>query len=447
LSALLTSVFADPRLRDLARNSGRLLSGNALSAILALISISLTARTLGSEQFGILILVSTYALLIDGIFNFQSWQALIKFGSEALSAGDTVQLKGLIKLGAILDCSTAVGGTVVAIALAPVAVSLLGLRDDAVSMMMVYSATILANVSGVPLATLRLFGRFSLSAAQQVGAALIRLLGVVAAVVLQLDLWGFVLIWAATQVLGNLLLILVGARVLQQNGISGWWKEPSVQWRKPFRFAVWTNITGTLDLPVKQFDVVLVGALTSLEAVSVYKLIKQVGQVIVRLLDPIYQSIFPLFASQVASGESRQAAHNAIKVGALLATLFVPILIVAGLTSRWWLVLLLGEYHEGSAWAARVYLVGLAVVALMMPVHPLLIAMGYARLTALITLTANVAYLVAAVLLGLHFGLIGIAGAYLVNVGIVATWKSAIVLRRRNEDSGRMHQYKSFTSA
>ena len=69
-------------LKRLFKNSSILFSGNLWVSILGLASFALTAKALGTEQFGLLVLVTTYVLLIDKLVNFQAWRALIKFGSD-----------------------------------------------------------------------------------------------------------------------------------------------------------------------------------------------------------------------------------------------------------------------------------------------------------------------------------------------------------------------------
>lgn len=84
------------RLRLLFRQAGTLLTGNAFAGVLGLLAFLLTARQLGAESFGALALVTTYALIVDKLINFQSWQTLIKFGagqaSEERPLGDLSRL-------------------------------------------------------------------------------------------------------------------------------------------------------------------------------------------------------------------------------------------------------------------------------------------------------------------------------------------------------------------
>ena len=47
------------------------------------------ARALGPTEFGMLVLMQTYVLLIRGLLNFKQFQAIIRYGVPAHDAGDT----------------------------------------------------------------------------------------------------------------------------------------------------------------------------------------------------------------------------------------------------------------------------------------------------------------------------------------------------------------------
>ena len=57
------------------------------------------------EKYGFIILIQGIVSLIDGIFNFQSWQGIIKF--FPIVKNDEKELKTLIKFSYILDLLTA----------------------------------------------------------------------------------------------------------------------------------------------------------------------------------------------------------------------------------------------------------------------------------------------------------------------------------------------------
>lgn len=71
------SWLQDDVFRHLFINAGKLLSANAIAAVLGLVATVLTARALGPEQYGVLALVLVYQLTVGKLVTFNAWQAVI----------------------------------------------------------------------------------------------------------------------------------------------------------------------------------------------------------------------------------------------------------------------------------------------------------------------------------------------------------------------------------
>ena len=112
------NTFASGTFKRLFRNTGLLVGGDTVSAVLGVLTFAITARALGTEKLGMLILIDAYVRIVDKLVNFQSWQFMIKYGSDALAAKDPSGFKALVKLGTIVDSLTALLGCAIAIALA-----------------------------------------------------------------------------------------------------------------------------------------------------------------------------------------------------------------------------------------------------------------------------------------------------------------------------------------
>ena len=153
----MSSWFKDDFFRHLFVNAGKLLSANAVAAALDLLSVVLTARALGAEQYGILALVVAYQLTIRAMVAFEAWQAIIKFGSEALRAGDQPALRQLIKFSFMLDFTSAMVGMAIAMTVARPVIELLGWDQSVRPLLLLYSLLIPFSLNGTPVGVLRLF--------------------------------------------------------------------------------------------------------------------------------------------------------------------------------------------------------------------------------------------------------------------------------------------------
>ena len=70
---------AGPVLR-IYQNLGLLLGGKAAAGLISLIYVVAAARILGPEQYGVLVLVNYFAMLVGGLVAFPGWHAIVRYG-------------------------------------------------------------------------------------------------------------------------------------------------------------------------------------------------------------------------------------------------------------------------------------------------------------------------------------------------------------------------------
>lgn len=121
---------------------------------------ALMARGLGVVEFGLVILMQTYVLLIRGLFNVKQFQAIIRYGVPAIDAQDTRTLRRLISICRRVDYRTSITATVLAVVLAPLLGPSMGLDQDKVDLLMLYSLVILASANITDVGILRLLDQF-----------------------------------------------------------------------------------------------------------------------------------------------------------------------------------------------------------------------------------------------------------------------------------------------
>jgi O-antigen/teichoic acid export membrane protein len=421
--------FKDRLFRQLFKNVGVLVSGDAVSSLFGLGTLALTTRALGARQFGVLVLIQTYVAIVDRLVNFQSWQALIKYGAAALEQERSDDFKGMITLGTMLDAAGAVLGTVIAAAVACNFGHWLGWDDETQRLATIYSCVILCNLSGTPTGITRLFDEFKVFAAQRVLVEGLKIIAVLVAYLSGAGFWVFVVIWMAGDGLKNLFLLFMAHRILYRRRVSTWWRCRIKDWRPFLAFNCWSNLTSTLDIPVKQLDVFIVSTVVSFEAVGVYKIIKQVSQVLSKVGDPFYQAIYPQFAVLVANAQAMRAVKMAVKLGLLLLAVSVPLVSLMAASSPWWLGMIFGKAFAVQWLVLTAYLVVQTFALVCQGIHPLFVAMGYVRKNLFILALANGCFVLAAWQLGQREGLIGIVYALGIQFGMVVAMKTITIWR------------------
>ncbi len=395
----------------------------------------MSVKALGAELFGILVIIQTYVLIVDTIVKFNSWQALIKFGAEAFENKQVDEFKRLVKQASLLDVSSSVVGTVIAVSFAYIIGKWLHWDIKMVPMAMLYSIVILFNLSGAPTGILRLYNKFKLLAIQKTVSSGVRLVAILIAFLITKNVWVYIIIWVVTDIAGNIFLLILGYHILHKNEVRAWWRSPISNFKRFFTFTFWTNITSTLDIPVKQLDVFIVSAVIGFEGVAVYKILKEISKVIGQIGDPIYQVAYPEFASMIAKKENIGATKFAVKIGIIIFSICIPIALIVSITSPWWLNILFGKVFAAAWIALSVYLLLQVISTSFITIHPLFVVMGYVQKNFIILAIANASYLVLAWFLGLKIGLMGVVLAYGVQFSIVILLKIYYISRGIKKNS------------
>ncbi len=295
-----------------------LLTGNILSSVIGLIGFALTARALGPAGYGVLALCFSYARAVERIVSFQSWQPLIKYGAHSLaeSAGDATELRALLKFGLLLDISAALVAWLIAVLLILVAAPWLGISGDGADLAILYCTVLPFQVSGMPTAVLRLYGRFMAIAYGQVATSVLRVVLCAIGVATGAGLFEFTLIWMSAQIIGTLSLVLFSLVELRRQGVlSGLMSAPLRGITKRFpglwKFAISANLSLTIRSSANELDTLLVGYLADPTSAGLYHIAKRIGRIAQQAGVQVQAVLYPELARAWAT-KAFSAFHRAV---------------------------------------------------------------------------------------------------------------------------------------
>ena len=152
--------------RTVVKNAAVLLGGKAANAAVTLGAFGLAARGLGLQQFGLLILIHTFAEAVGDIAKFQSWQSVLHYGAKPLGEQRLGDFQRILRFSAMLDLLSAGAGVAIGVAGAAFIGPWLKWPSGTAPMAMLYATSVGFMVSATPFGVLRLFGRFDLMARQ-----------------------------------------------------------------------------------------------------------------------------------------------------------------------------------------------------------------------------------------------------------------------------------------
>lgn len=413
----------DELIKSLFKNAGVLFIGNLGASVLGFISLALTARSIGSQGLGTLVLVTTYVLVVDKLINFQSWQTLIKYGSEELKSNNKDNFKSIIKFGYLLDIGTALLGAIVGAGGAWFFGQWQDWPPDAVAMASIYSVTILTHIAGVPTAVLRLYDRFKLFASVSFVASAIKLIGILIVSFITSDLWIFIFVWGLADVVGNILLLIYSHRELAKHGYvkirTASVKRMATRFPGIWGFAVAVNLNGSIRLLSKEADVFFIGALLTPAAVGLYKIAKQLANVLAMLIDPLYQAIYPALTKLYAAGNHIEALRLARRTAILASIVSLICFGILAIIAEPLLLNIFGREFTPAKDVMLWYAFAIVLALASFPLSPLIVAGGNPKVLLATLLISTALYFSALPWLISNNGLDGAGMAY---VAFYVSW-------------------------
>ncbi|MBA3015745.1 MAG: oligosaccharide flippase family protein [Proteobacteria bacterium] len=400
----------------LLKNSAYLLSGNTIGDLFTMAALALTARKLGPELFGTFVLIQTYALIMTQMLNFQSWQALVKFGAEKLEHKKDDEFMEVVSLCFLLDVMVAILATLLALLLVKNVASWYGWDQTTATMASVYSLTILFSVTDTAIGILQISNKFKLLALHNTLVALFKLSCVLAAFFFQGELWVFLFIWMASGAVATLLILGMGWKVLaarfkptiRLNSL-----KPALTNNKGIvAFLATTNLHSSIRLTSRELDVMIIGALLGPASAGIIKIVKQIASLFTRITNPLNDAIYPELTTLWAAKEIDK-----------LQTLIRQSCVIAAIPSLigWLGFIVIGKpliiFFWGAPYApvfpiAVIYTLAVLIALITFSFHPLMLAMGKAGQSLLIVTVSSVAYFLLLIPLINRIDVLGVAVAY-----------------------------------
>lgn len=421
-------------LRQILGNAGILLGGKALNGVLSLGATAIAARALGVDQFGVLVLVHAYIQTIGEIAKFQSWQALLQYGTAPLDAGRISEFQRVFRFSLLLDVLSGVGGVVIALIGVLLVGSALGWTAETAPTVAVYSLVIVFMVSATPTGALRLLDRFDLLAWQSAIDSWVRVIGAAVAWKLGAGLATFLAIWFVGQVVAFVFLFGAAWRTLRARGaLDGFRLRASGSLTDGFpglwSFVWSTNLNSTLALAFTHVSTLMVGALLGARDAALFRVAKQLGDAVAKPAKLIVPALYPELARLAAAQDivrlRRLVWQLALAAGGAASVL----LLIAASIREPALRLIVGEEFV-PAKDVLLWLLGASVVSLWaLPLEPLLMSTGSAGAAFRIRLLVTIVYLPILYLATVNGGLTATGAASVIGALLLFLGQLWLVLR------------------
>ncbi|WP_029331677.1 lipopolysaccharide biosynthesis protein [Exiguobacterium oxidotolerans] len=431
MKILIKKVRSNPFWDKLLRNMIVALSGDSISSIINILVLFISIKIIGNKDYGIFILAQSYMLIFDSIFNFQSWQAIIKFGSKSLYEKNLKVFCSNIKGSSIVDFLSSIFGFILAVSLTSIIIKFTEWPNEIKVIIFISCLEVLFRFTNTPIGILRLANKFEMVAYQKIITSLLRLFSVVFYWLFDFNsLATFTIFYVSANVVGNIVLIIFAFKELKKivnikQLLNAKLNSSGIEY---YKFMGWTNISSTVDIPAKQLDVFIISTF-SIELVTVYKLYKQIAEILGKLTAPLSQVIMPQFSMLAAKKENNRGYEVVLKLKKVTLLFMIPLGIIFSLVAPFILKFYFGNIYFQNSMVmillifSRIYSLSYAAL------HPYFVSIGQVKKNFQIVLCANIFYVLATLVLSQTIGIYGIVIAYLLEVIFIVNMKKKVVKR------------------
>lgn len=371
-------------LHNILRNTGWLLGGKGLSAVLSLVYLAIVARSLGVAGFGKFALILGAAQAIELLASFQSWQIVVRYGIPHFTARRDTELNDLLRFCTLLDVAAALVSAVVVTAVYIGMGRYFGWTDKLVEGAIAFGVVFVISTHWTPIGILRMRDRFDTAAIADAATPIVRCIGAVVILAIKPGAIGFFGVWAVAELLTAVAYWTAALRLqpirwdlgrgLGLRAITG--ANPGI-----LKYALATNLNSSLDVGGKQVAILIIGFMLNPAAVGGFRMAQQLAQGVAKFSQAMGRAIFPeLMRSRTDEPDERAFAtllKRTFRLTAGGAAIVVTVVIALGQP----LIELIGGKQFLGAYPL-LQLLGLAAAIEFAAVafEPALVAMGRAGL-------------------------------------------------------------------
>ncbi len=290
----------------MVKNSGYLFSSSSLGIVLGILTSLFATRALTETGFGVLGAIQTFAMVADKLLSFRIGEVVVKYTGAALSKGDKPTAAAVFKTAALTEASVSLLSYLLIVALAPLAAQWFAKDASLAPLFILYGLIVPAGlVYESASALLQVGGNFRAQAALNLAQNLLTAGVVMYAFFAGAGLPMVVIAYLAGKTLFGLGYAFLGLRRASALFGAEWWRV-SLRHLPPARefwgFAFSSNFSGTVNLLVRDSDILWVNYFFSPAQGGYYKLaVSLVGYMLIPI-DPLIKTSFPEISKAVAEG-------------------------------------------------------------------------------------------------------------------------------------------------
>ncbi len=288
-------------LKKVVRNSSYIFASQAISAILSI----LTANLLGVSGFGVLGVVISFISNVNRLLSFRMSEFIVRYVGAAIAREERKSAVAVIKLAAMTEATTSLIALTILMLLAPWAAEQFAKDPSTAVLFRIYGLTILGNlVTETSTGILQVTGHFRSQAVVNFIQGVITALLFLVVFLNQGGVMAVMLVYLAGKMILGLGPVGLAFYWLHKEWGTGWWKGSSKGYLPPLkemaRFAVSTNLSGTINLVARDSEVLWVSYFFSTVEAGYFKVALAIVNLAIMPITPFISTTYPELAKNVA---------------------------------------------------------------------------------------------------------------------------------------------------
>lgn len=424
---LLVNKFLNNRLIN---NFIVLLTGEGIVSVIGMLSLAIIVKTIGLEANGMILSIIAYCQLMNNVFGFKSYQALIRYITIYLEKKENNMVKKYIYQSYFLDIAAALLAAISGFIFLEIYASFMDWNNEIVYYCKIFLIAYFSQIQGTPVGVLRAFNKFNFITYNNVIISIIKLIGYLLGFILGLRFKYFIIVEIILIVLPNIILNIFAFNILKKNNLHKFYKEKFKVEKEFFMFNFYSNISSTIDIPVGTLTTIFINKYLGYTDISIYKIFEKIGGMIGKLGAPLNQIIYPELNKYIAKKDYKRAKKINDKLVRYISLLGCFIIIGVYITHKYWLGMFIEDYYKYIS-SLLFYLIFIVFVNATSSVHSLFMALNYIKYNIPILLIVNSIYLIIMYALINMFRLNGVILSLLLQGAAVIIIK-LMIMRKNN---------------
>jgi O-antigen/teichoic acid export membrane protein len=315
--------FSNELIRRVVKNSGYLFSATGISAALSFVQNILVARLLGPAGLGILAAITQFTTVVNNVASFRMGELVIKYIGEFTENHQPDMAAAVFKAAAAVEMLASLVAFALAWALAPLGARYLAKDAGLAPWFILYGLIILANlISESSTGLLQIFDRYRSMASLNVLGSIFTLALIVLAYATQGGMLEVLLAYIVGKVISAVGLTLLAIQEANRRWGRQWWQTPlgilRPQARQLVKFAVSTNLSGSLSLINKSSDILWISFFRTPVETGFFKQAQGLVNLVQLPVSPLPQATYPELSREVARKNWKNVRY-VLRQGSLLA--------------------------------------------------------------------------------------------------------------------------------